>query len=108
MDFKLTPASGATMRQRKQFKVEHSLVSTARRKGGVLTISTGRNGNGGRSSEPVATMASRFVMPNKMVAPNTMCGHCDDYVANFRGDPDRNCEVAKSTRSRCAREQMRC
>jgi hypothetical protein len=38
--------------------VPHGVVWTAWRQGGVLSISTGRNGNGGGSSEPAAIMAS--------------------------------------------------
>ena len=78
-------------------------VPASCRKGGVLSIPTGWNGNGGGSSEPSATMAFWFLIPNQIFASNTMCVHCDEYVANFRGDRDRNCKVAKSTRSRCAR-----
>ena len=36
-----------------------------------------------------ATMASRVLKPNKMLAPNTMCVQCDESVANFRTGPGR-------------------
>jgi hypothetical protein len=75
-------------------------VPASCRKGGVLSIPTCRNGNGGGSSEPSATMAFWFLIPNQIFASNTMFVHCDECVANICAGPDRNCEVAKSTRSR--------
>ena len=36
-----------------------------------------------------ATMASRVLKPNKMLAPNTMCVQCDESVANCRMGPGR-------------------